>query len=118
MLHPPNLSHLDPCTQTTKPQLATQQHPNQNSSTHVLSIKPKYCPLIHPVTSRENNKYLCARTCDSGSGITLVLLEPNTQPYTDNYGLNHYQPTPTTILYISPPTFFSTNSTFNKPPQT
>ena len=43
------------------------------------------------------------------SGSSLVLLGQNTQPYTDNYGHNHYHPTPTKILYTSPPTYFSTN---------
>ena len=40
----------------------------------------------------------------------LVLLDPNTQLYIDNYGLNHYHSTPITFLYISPPSFFSTNT--------
>ena len=88
-------------------------HPdNETPINHIKPPKPKppnpstghYPPPPPPVTINENN-YLCARTCDSGSSLTLVLLGPNTQPYTDNYGLNRYHPTPTTILFTSPPTY-------------
>ena len=44
--------------------------------------------------------------------LTLVLLGPNTQPYTDNYDFNHYHPTPTTILYTSPPTYLSAKKSY------
>ena len=73
--HSPKPSHLAPSTQTNKPTLTTSNHPNQPT--------PNYCPLPHPVPTKNSN-YLYTRTCDSGSSITLVLVGPNTQPYTDN----------------------------------
>ena len=84
---------------------------NQTPNNHIKPPKPKHPnpSTAQPVTAKENNHYLCTRTCNSSSSLTLVLLGPNTQSYTDNYGLNHYHPTPTTIFSTSPATYFSTN---------
>ena len=84
---------------------------NQTPNNHIKPPKPKHPnpSTAQPVTTKENNHYLCTRTCNSSSSLTLVLLGPNTQSYTDNYGLNHYHPTPTTIFSTSPATYFSTN---------
>ena len=83
---------------------------NQTPNNHIKPPKPKHPnpSTAQPVTAKENNHYLCTRTCNSSSSLTLVLLGPNTQSYTDNYALNHYHPTPTTILYTNQPTYFST----------
>ena len=90
-------------------------HPNYQTAINQIK-PPKPNPLTphtahYPTQSTlKSNNYLSTRTCDSGSSLTLVLLGSNTQLYTYNYGLNNYHPTPITFLYISPPTFFSTNT--------
>ena len=88
-------------------------HPdNQTPINHIKPPKPKppnpstaHYPTQSPL-KKTITIYAPERV--TGSSLTLVLLGPNTQPYTDNYGLNRYHPTPTTILSTSPahpPTF-------------